>query len=247
MTLTTAGTTETLTIPDRFNGPAGSANGGYVCGLLAGLIDGPAQVILRRPPPLGVELVVERVDGGVGLRLGATTVATATPASVDLELPEPPSLREARDATAKYPGFTRHPFPTCFVCGPSRAKSDGLDIFPGRLDDRPVMAAPWIPDAEFADDGGLVRPEFVWAALDCPTGWVTTLMPPVDKVVVLGTFAVKHHRRPQVGRRHVVVSWPIGSEGRKFVAGGALWSDGGDLVAVARATWIQISREVLAE
>ena len=32
------GVTETLTIPSRFNGPPGSANGGYTCGLVAGLV-----------------------------------------------------------------------------------------------------------------------------------------------------------------------------------------------------------------
>jgi hypothetical protein len=31
------------------------------------------------------------------------------------------------------------------------------------------VAAPWVPDDTLADpDEGYVRPEFLWAALDCP-------------------------------------------------------------------------------
>jgi hypothetical protein len=52
-------------IERRYNGPAGSANGGYTCGLVARLVGGPcAEVTLRRPPPLGRPLRVGRKDGG---------------------------------------------------------------------------------------------------------------------------------------------------------------------------------------
>jgi len=47
-----------LVIDPRFNGPVGSANGGYTCGLVAGLLDGIAEVTLRRPLPLGRPLPV---------------------------------------------------------------------------------------------------------------------------------------------------------------------------------------------
>jgi hypothetical protein len=243
MIRTTPRSTHTVTISHRFNGPAKSANGGYACGLVAGLIDGPSQVILRRPPPLGVELMLERVGNEAALRQGETTVATATPASVDVEAPEPPTFAQALDVTAGFGGFTQHPFPTCFVCGPSRSQGDGLRIFPTHLPGRQLMAAPWVPDNALADQQGLVPLELVWAALDCPSGWAATLMPPVQKVVVLGTLAVDVHRRPAAGRRHVLVSWPLGSERRKFYAGAALWSDEGQLLATARSTWIQVSPE----
>ena len=242
-----ATTPETVTIPNRFNGPARSANGGYACGLVAGLIEGPAQVVLRRPPPLGVELHLVSSERGVALREGKTTIATATRACIDLELPRFLSFDEAIHASVDFGGFDRHPFPKCFVCGPRRANGDGLRIFPGRVPDKPLIAAPWIPDEDLADRHGLVWPEFVWAALDCPTGWVTTLMPPVQKVVVLGTLGVEHQRRVEAGRRYVLAAWPLRSEGRKFFAGAALWSDAGDLHAVARATWIRVSEEEWSE
>ena len=106
-----------------------------------------------------------------------------------------------------------------------------------------MMAAPWIPDEDLGDDQGLVRQEFVWAALDCPTGWITSRSQPDDKVVVLGSLAVAQRRRLIAGRRHVLGAWPLGSAGRKFLAGAALWSESGELHAIARATWVQVSRE----
>ena len=41
-----------VVIARRFCGPPTSANGGYACGLVAGLLDGRARVTLRSPPPL---------------------------------------------------------------------------------------------------------------------------------------------------------------------------------------------------
>ncbi|MGR6999796.1 hypothetical protein ACU686_19670 [Yinghuangia aomiensis] len=55
----------------------------------------------------------------------------------------------------------------------ARTEGDGLRLFPGLLPQQPgTTATPWVPDASLADaDGARVRPEFVWAALDCPGGW----------------------------------------------------------------------------
>jgi hypothetical protein len=64
-----------LTIPSRFNGPAGIGNGGYVCGRIAAYVDGPATVTLRRPPPLDTPMEVERDDeGSVLVRHGGTLI-----------------------------------------------------------------------------------------------------------------------------------------------------------------------------
>jgi hypothetical protein len=53
-----------ISIERRFNGPLSSANGGYACGRVAELVDGPAEVTLRRPVPLDTPLDVERHDDG---------------------------------------------------------------------------------------------------------------------------------------------------------------------------------------
>ena len=66
---------EQVTIDRRFRGPPESGHGGYMCGVVAGLVGGTAEVTLRRPPPLDQPLQVTRLDGGgVALRDGETVI-----------------------------------------------------------------------------------------------------------------------------------------------------------------------------
>src|SRR5438105_1977939 len=91
-----------LTIPSRFNGPAGIGNGGYVCGRIAAYVDGRATVTLRRPPPLDTPMEVERDDeGAVRVRHGRTLIGEAVPSPAGpLEIPATVSPAEA-DAAAR--------------------------------------------------------------------------------------------------------------------------------------------------
>jgi hypothetical protein len=216
-----------LVIEPRFNGPAGSANGGYTCGLVADLLDGIAEVTLRRPPPLGRALRVERQEGRVVVLDDDAVVAEAVEAIFELALPEPPTTQEAVSASARYPGFDEHAFPTCFVCGPDREVGDGLRIFAGPLRDG-LVAAPWTPTE--------VDRHVVWAALDCP-GAIAVGFPDRGETL-LGRFAAIVDELPEVGESCVVVGWPLGEEGRKLYAGTALYGEGGRPLARARATWI---------
>jgi len=45
-------------------------------------------------------------------------------------------------------------------------------------------------------------------------------------------------RLPDVGERCVVVSWPLGEDGRKLYAGTALFAENGEVLALARQVWI---------
>src|SRR4051812_38004864 len=92
---------DTLGLAPRLNGPPGSANGGYACGAVGELVDGPAEVTLRTPPPLGVPLDVAFLPGGeVEVRHGDALVAAARPVDgVDAEPPLRPTLAEAREAS----------------------------------------------------------------------------------------------------------------------------------------------------
>ena len=45
-------------------------------------------------------------------------------------------------------------------------------------------------------------------------------------------------RVPEAGEECVVASWPLGEDGRKLYAGTALFSAAGELLAIARQTWI---------
>jgi hypothetical protein len=217
----------TLVIEPRYAGPPRSGNGGYTCGLVAGFLDGPAEVTLRLPPPLGRPLRVERRDGRVELLDGEALVAEAAPAEVELELPAPVSVADAEEAARRYPGFETHAFPDCFVCGPHRAEREGLRIFAGRVRDE-LFAAPWTPDES--------RAELVWAALDCP-GAIAVGFPDRGETL-LGRLAVRIDGLPAAGEPHVVVAWPLGEDGRKLYAGTALLTAAGEPLARARATWI---------
>ena len=217
-----------MRIPARFNGPPGSANGGYACGLLAAFVGGEAEVTLRLPPPLERELDVVRVDGSVELRDGETLVAAAEPVSLEFDVPAPVSLAEAEAASTRYAGLAHHAYPTCFTCGPGR--EDGLGVFAGPVEGREgLVASPWTPDAD-------VRPEIVWAALDCPSGWA------VDDFqregVLLGRMAARVLHLPSPGEPHVVFGWRIGEDGRKRYAGSALVTTHDDVLAWSRSTWI---------
>lgn len=229
----------TLVIARRFCGPPNSGNGGYVCGRVAAAIDGAASVRLMAPVPLETELHLERGNGAAQLLRGSRVIAEAKAAPVDLVPPCAPSYTRAESAAAACPGFIRHPFPRCFVCGPERQAGDGLRIFPGSVDGGGVVAAPWIPDRSLADASGAIGREFLWAALDCTSGFAT---PPIarDRAIVLGALNARIDADIAADDECVVVGWPLGSDGRKRFAAAAVLRASGELLAIARATWIEI-------
>jgi hypothetical protein len=232
--------TETVVIRRRFNGPPDSGNGGYVCGLLARGLSS-AEITLRRPPPLERPLqLVREPDGARRLLDGEDLVASASPCEFDLQVPEPPSLAQAEAAAQDFVGFHQHTFPTCFVCGPRRTDADGLCIFAGPVAGRPLVAAPWQPAASLAAPGGSdVASEYVWAALDCPGAFA--LQGGERAPVVLGRLQARLIAPLQVGKRYLVLGWPVGAEGRKHYAGTAIFSADGALHAYARAIWIELA------
>ncbi len=240
-----------LTIPSRFRGPSGSGNGGYVCGRIAAYADGPVTVTLRRPPPLATPMAVEQDDdGSLRIRHGHTLIAEAAPSPGPpaAGIPGPVSMAEAR-LTAGRARYFRDPiFPECFVCGVSRRAGDGLRIFPGPVPGRAVWAAPWTPDSSVADDGR-VRPEVVWAALDCPSGIAAAEDAGLgqDTAIVLGRMTASLAVRPTPGDQCRVIAWPDGRDGRKLTAGSALLGPDGQVLAVARTVWITTPRPVPAE
>jgi hypothetical protein len=231
---------ETVVIDERFHGPPGSANGGYACAMAARWIEGPSEVTLRVPPPLGRELTVVLADGRVSLLDGETVVADARAATVDVEVPAPVSFAEAQSAAERYPWRDEHPYPTCFVCGPQREAGDGLCIFPGPVEGRELHAAPWTPDDSLADETGQVRDEFVWGALDCPSGIVTTLLDDVG-LLLLGRLAADLKYPVMAHEPHVVAAWVVSRDGRKLNTASAVLSAAGDVLATARAVWIEVS------
>ena len=212
----------------RYRGPEGSANGGYAAGTLASFLDGPAEVTLRLPPPLERDLAVEQRDGALVLLDGEAVVAEAVPAAVELEAPAPVPFEKARAASAGYVPFGADTFRGCFSCGAIREEGDGLRILPGRLPGGAAVAAPWRAHEPSVP--------VVWAAIDCSGAYA--IGGEGRGETVLGRMAARIERQPREGERCVVVGWPRGEDGRKLYAGTALFGEDGDLLAVARQTWI---------
>ena len=226
-------------VAPRFNGPPTSGNGGYTAGLIATAIGESVAVRLHQPIPLGRELTVgSQTHDRWEVRAGEELIATARPTIVDLETPAAPPYSDALVASKHYVGFKQHSLPTCFVCGVQRKRHDGLCIFPGSIEGVATLAAPWIPDETLDNGAGKVRPEFIWAALDCP-GYFATAYP---GLALLGEFAVHIDRLVHIDEPCVVIAWEIGRDGRKHRAGTALFDDDGERCAVGVATWIELKQ-----
>lgn len=230
---------ERFEIADRFCGPPRSGNGGYTCGRVAKHLQGTVAVRLKAPPPLNAELRLESTEEEARLFHETTLVAEARRSQLSVQAPPGPSYEEAEEAAQSFIGFKSHRFPGCFVCGPERTQNDGLCIFPGPLNNTSTIAAPWTPDASLADESGNLRPEFLWAALDC-TGAFTSFPLPDGVAIVLGELAASILGVVKPGDRCVVLGWPLGVEGRKRLAGTAIYAPNNRLVALARAVWIEV-------
>ncbi|HET8683513.1 MAG TPA: hypothetical protein VFM54_16830 [Micromonosporaceae bacterium] len=219
-----------MIISRRFNGPPESGNGGYCAGRFAALVDGPAVVTLRRPPPLDTPLRATRGSAGFRVYAGEQVVADALAAHGPAPVPVPPvALTEALDASEEYGGLVDHPFRTCYVCGVDRAEGDGLLIFAGPLPDG-RSAAPWV----VPDD---VAVETMWAALDCPGGWA---IGGVGRPYVLGQIAAVVSALPEPGEICLVVGECDRVEGRKAATRSTIYSLKSEVMATAEATWIAV-------
>jgi hypothetical protein len=226
-----------IQVAPRFNGPPNSGNGGYAAGLIAVTVGETVQVRLQQPIPLACDLDIHAAgEGRWEVRRDRDLVATATITQVQLEVPPPVPYIEARGVSTHYVGFAHHPYPTCFVCGPQRKVHDGLRIFPGSVPGTNVVAAPWLPDESLSDGAGKVRPEFMWAALDCP-GYFAALS---GSPALLGELAVHIDRPVHIDEPCVIVGWQIGVEGRKHRVGTALFDEDGERCAVGCATWLTL-------
>ncbi|MEM8933280.1 MAG: hypothetical protein AAGE94_18975, partial [Acidobacteriota bacterium] len=147
----------TLTIDPRFCGPKTSGNGGYSAGVVANHVDGPARVMLRHPPPLGVPIDVRPADDGVDAVLDDRILASARPGRVVIDRPPLPDAAAVRAARVRYEARAdEHLLPHCFVCGVGRSEGDGLRIFAGPVEDSPLHADTWTPGDDLAAADGLV-------------------------------------------------------------------------------------------
>ena len=227
-----------VSIPSDFNGPLESGNGGYCSGVVAGFIEGPVEVSLRRPVPLDKQLeVVLGDEGSVRLLDDGTLVAEGRPVpELYVEVPAPVAPDAARAASERYRAPADGMFSRCFVCG--RAREDVFGVFAGAVEGRDVVASPWTPPAWTADEAGHVRPEFVWSVLDCPTYFALYTSGDLPQSV-LGRLSARIDGPVVAGEEHVVIAWPMQADGRKRHAGSAVLSASGETLAAAHALLIE--------
>ena len=153
-------------------------------------------------------------------------MAEARPAPVDVEPPAAVSVHDAEEARDRHVRASSPDFRECYVCG---TRDDGLELHVGLVEGRePLHASPVALPGSSA--------ELVWAAIDCPGAYAVGAEGRGE--VVLGRMTARVSRVPGVGEQCVVASWPLGEEGRKLFAGTALFAEDGELLALARQTWI---------
>ena len=235
-----------VVISRQFAGPPTSGNGGYVGGVLARGIDGPATIILRAIIPLDTPLDLIESDGRWVLSgEGGSPIGEAIAGRAE-DLPEPlpaPSLEAARAAGERYVGLKETFHPICVCCATVREEGDGLRVFAGQLDGAPtgVVAGVWTPHANFADADGLIPSEIVWTAIDCPS-WYGWLLRDGAAPGLLGTMTGEVVRRPRAGEPYIILAWPLeGGTGRKRFSGVGLYTGSGECIARGRQVWISFN------
>ena len=148
-------------------------------------------------------------------------------------------------ASLLYPGrHTRTALSDCIVCGPHRA--DGMHVTPGPLSipGQDLIVAPFIPHEQEAVNG-VVRPEAVWGALDCPS-YPAALMHQ-HKIAFLGELTAHRRREIEVGEQLVVVGWTIDSGTRSHRTATTIIDENDEVVASAHATWVELKHQRLVQ
>lgn len=229
-----------VVIDSKYNGPANSGNGGYVAGLLASYTPFSCpEVMLLKPPPLNEQLELHENEGEWILKSETRIIAKAKESNFDLEVPVKPSMADAVLCESRYPGFDRHVFPECFVCGPQRGEHDGLRLFTGISGTEDYVAAPFRTFDALYDDQGILKTEIIWAALDCPGAYAITQIAE-EKMMVLGKLSVKLVNPVDREEKLIVAGWYKGADGKKNYAGTALYNSDGDVKAIGNAIWIEV-------
>jgi len=230
-----------LRLLQAYNGPHGSANGGFACGTFAQLVSGPAAVRLDRKVPLERDFVARRTgDGGFSVHDADQRVASVShTATFKDQPPIIPTYEAAVAARAAHPlRAVRHPLSDCVVCGPER--SDGLHVTPGPLAGMPqVLASPFVVRPEFATNG-MASVESVWGALDCVSYPADLLSG--GRLAHLGTLAVDIHRSFDIGEELIALGWKVGSGTRSHSTASALVDAASQVVASGRAVWVEAKK-----
>lgn len=224
-----------FTVPGRFEGAPGRAQGGYAGGMLH---DGaPRRVWFRSPVPLETELEVATEGETTSITRDGRLILESHPVD-PLDDPLPPVTMDQaiggrrRAEAAGWPDLIA----PCYSCGTVEGT---LRTHPGRVADSGVWATPMIyPD--WTATGGTVDPKHLWAVVDCAPGYPVAFSPEL-RFAFTGWLSVDVRAPIEPGREAIVVATAEPWEGRKRSARSAMWTEDGELIAVSESLWISVA------
>lgn len=223
-----------MRVPERFSGPIGFANGGWFAGMAAQASEfDPAEITLRRPIPLEVDL---RVDDNT-VRQGEDLVAEMSRGDFTRDVPGFVDRDTALDAETRTLVRSSSEYGHCLVCGVDR--EDGYRLRPGAVAGvEDTVACLWRPSSltPLLDSADVIPA--TWAALDCPGVWTTDA--PSDPML-LGRMTASVVTSPDLNEEFISVGRWHAREGRKMLTSTALYSTDGQLIGHAEQVWIAIT------
>lgn len=223
------------TIIDKIHqGPSGSANGGYVAGLLGDALRGkPSIVKIHRPVPVETPVFMYRRGETAFIRHAEEVVATAELTNEDI--PTTAFVEPDEVLAGVEPRLDMAMFAECFVCGEPAPRGLGLEVR-ALADGR--FATLWQPARSSHIEGPLVEARYLRSALDCPGGFAA--LTANQTLAVTGTLISKVEFLPEADATLVVVGESTWADGRKLGAVSTIFTEAGEPVATASAVWISI-------
>lgn len=237
-----------MRIPQVFQGPTGSGQGGWTTARFLDIVGQPATVGIRAPIPLDTDLVVvEATDGSDGDDVWHLVDPTSETPTIIMEArrwdpefasTEPITLDQAREAGNRFPlNADDHPVPNCFSCG---LQPESMNVRAGPLGDgrfAAIWSAPeWAIGADGSVDGAVL-----WAALDCTAGWYTGIEGGIRSSFTV-QYAVEVSKAVEPGESYALVGWngdgPPYWDGRKRTGASAAFDKSGICIARSRSFWV---------
>ena len=245
-----------VSIDSIYNGPVNCGNGGYISGLLAGFIEGDAEIRINAAFPVETPLQVKNTDKGIGVYLDDKLLGSARSIQLELTIPTPPDLASATAASQRFDFMHASDPKGCYVCSPLRTGENGLRVFCGALNEviepdssidwptqieKNIVAAVWRPSDKICNSVGNIDNIYVWSALDCPGAYAIKAVEADAGLQLLGTCtgSIKTPLKPN--EDYIISSWKISpNSGRKRFMGVAIHNTTGALMACAEQIWFDV-------
>jgi hypothetical protein len=229
-----------ILISRHFEGPTDITLGGYISGLMSVYLESPTvEVTMRKPTLMERPLILDTLTPDrVFLYDGDTLLNEARPVDLEMEIPAPVTLEQAKKAARRDKVAA---FPNCFGCGSARTEDTGLHLRSGPVEGRNMVAIDWTPRASAvgAEEGEQVPEIMVLTALECPIAKAMELgLKKPEETAVLGRMTTKVIDLPRVGAPCFFMGWPIERAGRRIEIAGTLHDEKGEILAMTRLTFV---------